>query len=189
MPIAPGIHPIPDAIRAEMHGRSHHPDPRCPDFDALRLLVLRHIDFHGQPGLGELIVAQDLAQEVREIFEQLHALCFPIASMQRIDAFEGDDDRSMAANNTSGFNFRLIDGTATLSRHALGRAIDINPVQNPWLRAGRIDPDAGRAYLDRAHLRPGMIAAGGPVVRAFELRGWRWGGDHPHAPDYHHFSK
>jgi len=185
----PGIFPIPEPIRAEMRGRSHHDDPRCPALDALRLLVLRHVDLHGHTRQGELVIAVHLADEVLAIFEELYALAFPIARIQRIDAYAGDDDRAMAANNTSAFNFRVVDGTDTLSRHALGCAVDINPLQNPWLRGARVDPEAGRAYLDRSHVRPGMIVAGGPVVEAFTRRGWIWGGDDPRFPDYHHFAR
>jgi poly-gamma-glutamate synthesis protein (capsule biosynthesis protein) len=95
----------------------------------------------------------------------------------------------MAANNSSAFNFRVVDGTQRLSQHALGRAVDINPLQNPWRRGARVDPEAGSAYLDRAQLRPGMIVRPGPVIAAFEAAGWSWGGDVADAPDFHHFSK
>lgn len=123
------------------------------------------------------------------VFEHIFAARFPIHSLRRIDHFAGSDPESMAANNSSAFNFRLVDGSEHLSQHALGQAIDINPLQNPWLRGERVDPEAGRAYLDRRQLRPGMIVRPGPVIAAFEAAGWRWGGDNADAPDYHHFSK
>ena len=160
----------------------------CPRFEALRWLRLRHHGFDGAVHAGELIVAAALAQEVVDIFERIFASGFVIESLRRIDDFGADDNASMAANNSSGFNFRVVEGTSALSMHALGRAIDINPAQNPWLRAGRVDPAAGRAYLDRTDIRPGMIVRPGPVVDAFANAGWQWGGDLPH-PDYHHFSK
>ncbi|MET0385174.1 MAG: M15 family metallopeptidase [Polyangiales bacterium] len=184
-----GIFSLPDGVRDEMRGRSWREDARCPRFDVLRLLRLRHWDFAGTEHVGELVVHADVADEVQGIFAQLFAAGFPIASMRRIDCFAGDDDASMAANNCSAFNFRPIQGTEVLSHHGLGLAIDINPVQNPWLRGERIDPPAGREYLDRSHVRPGMIVRPGPVLDAFSAAGWRWGGDVPGAPDYHHFSK
>ncbi|HET8935651.1 MAG TPA: M15 family metallopeptidase [Polyangiales bacterium] len=177
------------AVRDEMRGVSWHEHPACPSFDALRLVRVRHHSFDGRPHQGELVVHATLAEEVLAIFERIYAAGFPIHSARRIDHFRGSDDASMAANNSSAFNFRVIDGTATLSQHALGRAIDINPVQNPWVRGERVDPEAGRTYLDRTQLRPGMIVRPGPVIAAFEAAGWRWGGDVPSAADYHHFSK
>lgn len=177
------------ALRDEMRGVCWQEHPECPSFDDLRLVRLRHHGFDGRTHEGELVVHVPLANEVLAIFERIYAAGFPIHSARRIEHFRGSDPESMAANNSSGFNFRVVDGTANLSQHALGRAIDINPVQNPWVRGARIDPEAGSAYLDRSQLRPGMIVRPGPVVSAFEAAGWRWGGDVPNAADYHHFSK
>jgi hypothetical protein len=179
---------IPEVIRDAMRGCSWRDDPRCPRFEQLRLLRLRHHTFECAVSTGELVVDAAVADEVVAIFEAIFHAGFPIARMQRIDAFAANDDASMAANNSSGFNFRVVDGTRELSQHALGRAIDINPLQNPWLRGARVDPPAGSAYLDRANVRPGMIVRPGPVVEAFARAGWLWGGDLAQ-PDYHHFSK
>jgi hypothetical protein len=188
--IESGYFEIPSAIRDAMRGSSWRDVPSCPRFEALRFLRLRYRGFDGASHVGELIVAAELAEEVIDIFEHIFAADFPIESMRRIEELGADDDVSMAANNCSAFNFRVVDGTNTLSLHALGRAIDINPVQNPWLRVrgARVDPPAGRSYLDRTDLRPGMIVRPGPVVEAFERAGWSWGGDLAQ-PDYHHFSK
>jgi hypothetical protein len=94
---------------------------------------------------------------------------------------------SMAANNTSAFNFRNVAGTRTLSQHAFGLAIDLNPLQNPMLVGSEVHPLAGAAYVDRGRLRPGMITPA--VVDLFALRGWQWGGDWERPRDYHHFYK
>jgi hypothetical protein len=177
------------AVRDEMRGVSWQEHPACPSFDALRLVRLRHLGFDGSSHAGELVVHATLADEVLAIFERIYAAGFPIHSARRIDGFRGSDPESMTANNSSAFNFRVIDGTDQLSQHALGRAIDINPIQNPWVRGERVDPEAGSVYLDRSRPRPGMILRPGPVIAAFEEAGWRWGGDIPNAPDYHHFSK
>jgi hypothetical protein len=183
-----GIFNLSAAVRAEMRDVSWHDHPACPSFDSLRLLKLRHWGFDATTREGELVVHEALAAEVLTIFERIYAAHFPIHGMRRVDHYAGSDPESMAANNCSAFNFRVVEGTERLSDHALGQAIDINPVQNPWLRGERVDPEAGRAYLDRSHVRPGMIIRPGPVIAAFEDAGWTWGGE-ASSPDYHHFSK
>ena len=99
----------------------------------------------------------------------------------------GSDDASMAADNTSGFNCRRVPGTRTWSQHAFGLAIDINPLENPFVHDGIVDPPGGRRYLDRSHFRRGMIRPGDVVVGAFASIGWSWGGRWS-SPDYQHFS-
>jgi hypothetical protein len=107
--------------------------------------------------------------------------------MRPIDAFGGSDDRSMAADNTSAFNCRyaVTTGARRWSMHAYGLAVDVNPVENPYLEGGRVRPARGRRYLDRAHVRPGMAVAGGALVSAFASVGWKWGA---RFGDYQHFS-
>jgi hypothetical protein len=178
--------PIPPAIRREMEGVSWHPDPRCPPFDHLVLLHLAYRDFAGDRCEGELVVHAGVADPVIAAFAALFAASFPIARMERVDAYGGDDGRSMAANNSSSFNFRTVAGTDALSLHAFGAAIDINPVQNPYLVEDRVEPAAAAAYLDRDDLRPGMIVRPGPVVAAFDAIDWEWGGDWTSRKDYHH---
>src|SRR5262245_5861628 len=92
---------LPDELCRRMVGASWHPGPRCPPFAALRLLTLRHWDFAGAVQTGQLVVGGAVAGELEAIFAGLFALGFPIARMQPIDVFAGDDDASMAANNTS----------------------------------------------------------------------------------------
>ena len=180
---------IPEAVHARMRGSSWHPDPRCPTVDALRLVHVSHWDFAGQVASGQLIVAAGVAEEVVQIFAALFAIRFPIARMDLIDVFAGDDDASMAANNTSAFNFRNVAGTEVLSQHALGLAIDINPVVNPMVIGAAIYPPAGVAYLDRTRECPGLITRPGPVVDVFAAHRWQWGGDWSPMKDYHHFVK
>jgi hypothetical protein len=102
-----------------------------------------------------------------------------------VSAYGGDDDRSMAADNTSAFNCRFVGGTTRWSMHAYGEAIDVNPVENPYVRGSAVSPPAGRAYLDRARERKGMAVANGVLVRAFAAVGWKWGASFG---DYQHFS-
>jgi hypothetical protein len=170
-----------------MEGVCWQPTAPCPPFADLALLHLSYVDFDGQDADGELVVAASVAAPITEVFRRLHEIRFPIARMRTIEHYGGDDDRSMADNNCSGFNFRTIAGSSTLSRHAVGLAIDINPVQNPYLLGSKVLPPAAAAYLDRADVRPGMIVRPGPVVDAFTAMGWEWGGDWTTRKDYHHF--
>ncbi|MDQ3341281.1 MAG: M15 family metallopeptidase [Myxococcota bacterium] len=184
---AADIAPVPAAVRARMEGMSWQGgDDRCPYWEQLAYVRLSHVTFDGGVADGELVVAVDLAARAVEVFRRLHAMGFPIRSMRLVDDFAASDDRSMAADNSSAFNFRVIAGTNVLSQHALGRAIDINPVENPWRRPDRIVPEEGRAFADRAAIRPGMIVRPGPVVAVFDELGWEWGGDWLHAFDDHH---
>ena len=178
---------VPAGVRARMDGVSWHgDDTRCPRWDALAYVRLAHVTFDAGIGEGELVVAADLAIRAVAVFRRLYRLGFPIRGMRLVDDFGASDDRSMAADNSSAFNFRVIAGTNTLSQHALGRAIDINPVENPWRRPDRIVPEEGRAFADRTNVRPGMIVRPGPVVAVFDELGWEWGGDWRHAFDDHH---
>ncbi len=174
-------------IAARMRGRSwRHDDPRCPPLAELSYLEVDHRTLDGGAARGDLVVAARIASETLTLLRRLWAVGFPIAVMQLIDAFDADDDRSMAADNASGFCFRTVAGTDLISQHAFGLAIDLNPVENPWVRPDRFVPPAGAPFLDRRDLRPGMIVRPGPVVRILDELGWEWGGDWRHARDYHH---
>jgi D-alanyl-D-alanine carboxypeptidase-like protein len=181
------VRAVPDEVRARMMGVSWHgDDARCPHWDALAYVTVDHVTFDGGAARGELIVAGVIAARAVALFRRLWLLGFPIRQMRLVDEFGADDDRSMAADNSSAFNFRVVAGTTTLSQHALGRAIDINPVENPWRRPHQILPEAGRAFADRSEIRPGMIVRPGPVIAAIDELGWEWGGDWMHAFDDHH---
>ena len=168
-------------------GSSYRPGCPVPVAD-LRLLQLTHLGFDGRSHVGELVVHRTRATAVVEVFRRLHAARFPVERMVTVEQYGSDDDRSMAANNTSGYNCRLTTGGTRWSEHAYGTAVDVNPVQNPYVRGSTVEPEAGRAYLDRSRVRPGMIVAGDPVVRAFAAAGWAWGGDFSTLKDYQHFS-
>jgi D-alanyl-D-alanine carboxypeptidase len=162
--------------------------PGCPvPLRDLRLVTITHWGFDGRPRPGELVVHAAHAGGIRRVFAELFAAQFPIEQVRLVDEFGGDDDRSMAANNTSGFNCRPVRGSARWSQHAYGRAIDINPLQNPYVTRGGVHPPGGREYLRRDADRQGLITARGPVATAFARIGWRWGGAWSN-PDYQHFS-
>ena len=110
--------------------------------------------------------------------------------MEPIDAFHGNDEASMAADNTSAFNCRyaVASGPRRWSVHAYGEAIDVNPVENPYLLAGVVHPSAGKSHLDRSRPGPGAAVSGGALVEAFRAVGWQWGGRWTGSPDYQHFS-
>jgi len=180
------IHPLSPELGLRVTGRSWHDEPRCPRFDTLAYLSLAHVAMDGGVTRGELIVAAALAERTVELFRRLYALGFPIRQMKLVDDYDASDDASMAADNSSAFNFRVVAGTAILSQHARGLAIDLNPVENPWRQPDRVLPPAGRAFADRTVIRPGMIVRPGPVVATLDELGWEWGGDWRHAFDDHH---
>jgi hypothetical protein len=162
--------------------------PGCPvPLRDLRLLTITHWGFDGQPRHGELVVHATSAERIRRVFAELFAARFPIEQVRLVDEFGGDDDRSMAANNTSAFNCRRAFGSTNWSQHAYGRAIDINPLQNPYVTGGGVYPPGGREFVRRDGSVPGLITARGPVVGAFAGIGWGWGGAWSN-PDYQHFS-
>jgi hypothetical protein len=139
-----------------------------------------------------MVVHAEHAQDVVSVFEQLYDARWPIRRMRLIDEYDGDDDRSMAADNTSAYNCRRVAGQATWSAHAYGAAIDINPVENPYVIGDEVRPSEGRRFVsvDRspdANTPPGVIRQGGVVTRAFEQIGWTWGGTFSE-PDYQHFT-
>ena len=151
----------------------------------LRTVEVSYWDFAGKPKVGKIVVAQRVANDVVGVFRQLWAKRFPIRRLQPITAYRGDDDASMAADNTSGFNCRFVGGTKRWSMHAYGEAIDVNPVENPFVRGSTVSPPAGRAFLDRSRSLEGMAVRDGALVRAFASVGWKWGASFG---DYQHFS-
>ena len=155
----------------------------------LRLLRADYWGFDKRVHRGELIVHRDHARRVLVVLGKLFKAGYPIQRLKVVDAYRADDDRSMAANNTSGFNCRRVSGSSSWSEHAVGRAVDLNPLRNPYVtRGGRVSPPAGRPYANRARRAAGMIHANDLVVRAFAAAGWRWGGYWSGSRDYQHFS-
>ena len=123
----------------------------CPVGPAdLRTVVVSHWGFDGEPKVGRIVVARRVAPGVVTVFGKLWAAKFPIRLLRPVSAYRGSDDASMAADNTSGFNCRFVGGTSRWSMHAYGEAIDVNPVENPYVRGSTVSPPAGRAYLDRS---------------------------------------
>jgi hypothetical protein len=163
----------------------------CPVAPAqLRRLRLTYWGFDGRAHTGTLIANARAVAPLTRVFSRLYAARFPIRRMRPVDAYGGSDERSLAADNTAAFNCRyaVASGPKRWSVHAYGLAIDVDPVENPYLDRGVVHPRAGRAYLDRARYRPGMAVRGGLLVNAFAAVGWQWGGRWTASPDYQHFS-
>ena len=177
-----------DAERAEAMAPSWRPG--CPvGLDELRYLTVTHWDFTGAAATGELVVHEDHADDIVAVMERLFEIGFPIERMELIDVYDGDDDRSMAANNTSAFNCREVAWRPGVwSNHAYGTAIDVNPLINPYVAGDVVLPPEGRPFADRSTTARGGVYPGDAVVEAFADIGWGWGGDWSKAKDWQHFS-
>jgi len=184
---------ISDSLFRAMRGKSYKADCSLARSELRHIRVL-HYDGHGAVRMGELVANKSIAAELVEIFHRLFDGRYPIERMLLIDRYEADDERSMADNNSSCFNFRRVRGSKRLSKHCRGLAIDINPLYNPCVRRRsngtlRIEPAAGNAYADRKKKSAYMIERGDLCYRLFRQHGFRWGGDWKSAKDYQHFEK
>jgi hypothetical protein len=174
-------------VTTEQLGASWHVG--CPvGATDLRAVDLAHWGIDGRVHHGRLVVAAAETDHVVAAFRELFDARYPIEAIVPVDAFGGDDDASMAANNTSAFNCRTVAGTDRLSEHAFGRAIDVNPLLNPYVTPAGIFPPTGARYADRTRTDPGLIHDGDAVVVAFAHQGWEWGGHWSGAKDYQHLS-
>jgi len=187
-PGSPLAHP--DRVARVTAGDLRHSyRPGCPvPPSQLRAVTTRYRGFDGRTRTGTIVVHAAVAGDVLHVLRRLYRANFPIRRMTPVEAYGGSDDRSMAADNTSGFNCRRVGGSGSWSEHAYGKAIDLNPLENPYVHDGTVEPPAGRAFLDRSRRRKGMITRTSVAVRAFEAVGWHWGGRWTSAKDYQHFS-
>ena len=162
----------------------------CPvGLDDLRLLKVTYWGFDREARSGSLVVHRDAAEDILRVMRALYRERFAIKRMRLIDAYGANDRRSMRADNTSAFNCRFVAGKPGVwSQHAYGRAIDLNPIENPYVSGSYVSPPAGRPFANRSRRAPGMVHAGDIAVRAFAKVGWEWGGRWPGTKDYQHFS-
>ncbi|HTI32641.1 MAG TPA: M15 family metallopeptidase [Miltoncostaea sp.] len=161
----------------------------CPvALSQLRHVSLPYIGFGGRPRRGALVVNASATADVVAAFRDLYRARFPIRRMRPVQAYGGDDYRSIEADNTSAFNCRPATGSSNWSNHAYGLAIDLNPLENPYVSGGRTSHRRSVPYLVRSPYRKGMIVEGGVVTRAFDARGWGWGGRWSGPTDYQHLS-
>ena len=184
----PFAHSVSRVTAAQLPHSWHRGCPVAPA--QLRRLRVSYWGFDRRAHTGTLVVNARAVAPLTRVFSRLYASRFPIRRMRPIDAYGGSDERSLAADNTAAFNCRyaVASGPKRWSSHAYGIAIDVNPVENPYLLGGRVHPRAGRAYLDRSRVRRGMAVRGGVLVNAFASVGWSWGGRWTSSPDYQHFS-
>jgi D-alanyl-D-alanine carboxypeptidase len=163
----------------------------CPvPIEDLRLVHSTYRGFDDRVHWGRMAVHHDVAARVVRALGKMYHAQFPIRRMELVDVYGGNDDLSMAADNTSAFNCRPKTGIpGQWSVHSYGRAIDINPVENPYVKGNVVLPPAGSDYLDRADVRPGMITLGDVVEQAFTTEGFTWGGNWRTLKDYQHFER
>lgn len=164
-------------------------DSNLINYDDLRYLQVLHVGFDGVIHIGELIVNKLIAEEVLTIFREIYDIGFPIEKMKVISHYDNSDELSMEDNNTSAFNFRQITNGDTLSRHAMGLAIDINPSINPYIKSNIILPTNAIPYIDRNQDALGLIKKEDSIYEIFKKYGWTWGGDWTSLKDYQHFEK
>lgn len=180
--------PIPEVVLSRMTGNSL-PEKASIQVEDLRYLTLPYYDFNGHIQTGEMVCHKKIAHDLLLIFKELFQLKYPINSIRLVDDFHADDEASMKANNTSCFNYRTIAGTTKLSKHANGLAVDVNPLQNPWVTGKKVHPTTAGEYADRAKNFPHKIDKEDACYRAFKARGFSWGGDWKSSKDYQHFQK
>ena len=179
---------IDDDILSRIDGISYSEDCII-SLDDLRYLRVLHIGFDGETHIGELICNRELSEDFLEIFSKLYKYKYPIEKMLLVDEYKGDDEASMEDNNTSCFNFRHVPGSDHLSQHAYGRAIDINPLYNPYVTSEGFTPYNAEEYLDRSKDFPYKIYSDDYCYELFTDYGFTWGGNWNSVKDYQHFQK
>ena len=190
------ISPIDGTIKERMiQGNSWHKGCLVPLKD-LRYVRIKYLNFEGETKLGEMIVHKEVADEVVDIFEELYAINYPIHHMKLISDYKGNDWQSIEADNTSAFNCRNATGSQKWSKHSYGKAIDINPIENPYIsKSGSISHKASLPYRKRVHrldIQPdnwALLLKDDQSTQIFKKHGWKWGGDWHGVKDYQHFSK
>lgn len=196
-PLNPSTHftaePISDTIFKRMQGKSYKDNCTIP-LKELRYIKILHYGFDGKIKSGELVCHHTIAADLIDIFRELYKACYPIECVQLIDDYNANDEQSMLHNNTSCFNYRHVAGTRSLSLHSQGKAIDINPLYNPYVKRLRngsasISPKTGRAYANRSKTFKHKIDHNDLVYKLFKQHGFTWGGDWKSVKDYQHFEK
>jgi poly-gamma-glutamate synthesis protein (capsule biosynthesis protein) len=185
---ASSVSSLPEDLREAMSGTTWSHE--CPvHLTELRLLTLNHWDFSGEVQTGKLVLAESAVETVDQVFRVAFESKFPFARVEPASTYGGSDEASMAANNTSAFNCRSVTGGSSWSQHSYGNAVDINPIQNPYVKGSTTLPPEGEAYRLRDPNVPGLLVDDSLVVQAFKSAGWGWGGDWSSLKDYQHFSE
>lgn len=182
---------IPDEVFERIHGISYIENEHISLSD-LRYVRILHTGFDEKTHVGELIVNAAITDQVLTVFRTLYDNRYQIEKVLLIDTYGGDDTASMKDNNTSSFNYRVVEGSTHLSQHAYGLAIDINPLYNPYVTYDggqpRYSPEGSEAYADRSLPLPHKIGKDGDLCwQLFHEQGFTWGGDWNSVKDYQHF--
>lgn len=190
-----GVYPLSDNIQYVMK-KAGSWKKGCPvALKDLRYLRLKYLDFEGQTREGEMIVHKAVADEVVDMFNELYNIHYPIHKMKIVSTYKGNDWLSIENDNTSAFNCRNATGSKKWSKHSYGKAIDINPIENPYIsRKGRISHKASLKYRKRVHkddsyADKAVLLKNDQATQIFKKYGWKWGGDWSGVKDYQHFSK
>lgn len=183
---------ITEEVFRRMKGKSYKKGCIVPKKD-LRYLRMLYLGFDGKAHIGEMVVNKKIADDVLAVFYKLYQKNYPIQRMVLVDEYDADDDKSMAANNTSCFNYRAVKGTTHLSKHSYGLAIDVNPLYNPYIHTmnGKVvcEPEGSKKYSDRNRDFPYKITKKDNCFKLFTRYGFSWGGDWTTKKDYQHFQK
>lgn len=181
------------AVKKQMRGKSFPVSGARISLSSLRLVTVKYYNFKGKKKKGNLVVNKKIASKVVKIFSELYKIKYPIQRIQLVDVYNANDVKSMMANNTSAFNYRVIAGSNRLSKHGLGLAVDINPRINPCVKRGKVEPANGKVYRNRkvkkckGKYKKYMIHKNDKVYRIFKKYGFSWGGDWKSLKDYQHF--
>lgn len=179
--------PLSDEVIEKITGMSYIENDNIR-VEELVYVQVTHWGFDDKEYVGKIILNKKVADDVVEIFKELYEAKFPIEKIRIIDEYDANDELSMLDNNSSAFCYREIAGSkGKLSKHSYGIAIDINPIQNPYVKNDIVLPESGKEYLDRDNVRKGMIIEGDACYNAFVDRGWTWGGEWNSLKDYQHF--
>lgn len=186
--------PLNESIKQKITGVSYPENGCTVPYEDLRYVGILYRDFDGQEQAGELICNKAVAQDLVEIFYELYLNDYRLERVRLIDEYGGDDTLSMQDNNTSCFNYRVIDGTDDLSKHAYGCAVDINPFYNPYVVYNKngngepyISPEGSEIYADRSQNFPYKIDENDLCYKLFTQHGFTWGGNWNATKDYQHF--
>ncbi len=179
---------LPENIVNKITGITYRPNPHIT-LSELSYLKITYVNFQGEDKVGEMICNSRLSKELLEIFRELYEIKYPIEKILLADEYGGDDDKIMGDNNSSCFNYRTVANTHTVSLHGLGRAVDINPLYNPYIVGGVVMPANATPYADRTKAFPHKIDENDPCCKIFKAHGWKWGGNWERSKDYQHFYK
>lgn len=191
---ASNIRLIDENYAKQMQGITYHKG--CPvSLDDLRIVNVKYLGFDETEHFGDIVVHKDIALEVSKIFEELFTISYPIRKIFPIEKYNGDDFQSIEDDNTSAFNCRLAEGSKKFSKHSYGKAIDINPLENPYVyKDGTTSHKDSVKYLIREQNgdsleKRAVLTSSSQTVQIFKKYGWKWGGDWKNTKDYQHFQK